>query len=399
MKDRTKLTPDDICSLLKFVLTTTYFRFRGEIYKQVFGCAMGSPVSPVVANLYMEHLETIIMQSSPLDLKPLLWKRYVDDILTIIKVDKVAEFNIFLNTADTTGSIKFTNEIEEDCSIPFLDILIHRNSESGAITTSVFRKKTHTDQYLNFSSHHPCHQKLGVVRTLFDRKDSLVTKVDELEKEDQHIRSALKNCNYPEWSFKRVLLAKQKVNKSEKNRDSTREKSRGHVTLPYIQGVSEKMSRIMKSHGISCSHKPFQKLRDLLVHPKDKLKPLEQSGVIYKVPCKQCDSVYVGETGRVLSVRIKEHESEVSKVSNSRRFTRLSSSQATQEHWKSALTDHVMVHNHIINFEDVKVLDKASEKNLRLIKEAVYIRAHNNTVNRDQGGHYLSHAYDDLIKV
>ena len=54
LNKRTLLTVDDIIELLRFVLTTTYFLFRGNIYKQRFGAAMGSPVSPVVANLYME---------------------------------------------------------------------------------------------------------------------------------------------------------------------------------------------------------------------------------------------------------------------------------------------------------------------------------------------------------
>ena len=57
LNKRTLLTVDDIIELLRFVLTTTYFLFRGNIYKQRFGAAMGSPVSPVVANLYMEFLE------------------------------------------------------------------------------------------------------------------------------------------------------------------------------------------------------------------------------------------------------------------------------------------------------------------------------------------------------
>ena len=77
-----------------------------------------------------------------------------------------------LNTVDTTGSIKFTYEEEADGQIPFLDTLIVRK-EDGSVKLLVYRKKTHT--YLDFSSHHPLHQKLGVIRTLLDRCHSLVT--------------------------------------------------------------------------------------------------------------------------------------------------------------------------------------------------------------------------------
>ena len=57
LKDRTKLSVDDIMELLEFILTTTYMTFRGQIYNQKFGTAMGSPVSPIIANLVMENLE------------------------------------------------------------------------------------------------------------------------------------------------------------------------------------------------------------------------------------------------------------------------------------------------------------------------------------------------------
>ena len=57
LKDTTRLAPDDIIELLKFVLTTTYFSFRGNLYRQIFGAAVGSPVSAIVANLFMEWLK------------------------------------------------------------------------------------------------------------------------------------------------------------------------------------------------------------------------------------------------------------------------------------------------------------------------------------------------------
>ena len=85
LQDRTNLSVQDVISLLEFVLASTYFVFRGDIYKQTFGAAMGSPVSPIVANLYMEHLEQKALTTAPDSCKPRLWKRYVDDILEIVK--------------------------------------------------------------------------------------------------------------------------------------------------------------------------------------------------------------------------------------------------------------------------------------------------------------------------
>ena len=135
--------------LMKFILTTTYFIFRGTIYKQKFGAAMGSPVSPLTANIFMEWLEQRAIHTAPLDHKPRLWKRYVEDILEIVKKNTAETLTDHLNQVDPTSSIKFTFEEEQDGAIPFLDTLIVRKPDKS-IKLLVYRKKTHTDQYLSF---------------------------------------------------------------------------------------------------------------------------------------------------------------------------------------------------------------------------------------------------------
>ena len=87
---------------LEFVLTTTYFIFRGEIYQQRFGTAMGNPVSPIVVNLYMEYVEKEVLASVLVECKPKYWKKYGDDILAIIKKE-IEEMltNHFHTVADT----------------------------------------------------------------------------------------------------------------------------------------------------------------------------------------------------------------------------------------------------------------------------------------------------------
>ena len=126
---------------------------------------MGSPVSPIAANIFMEALEQQAIATAPLDCKPKLWVRYVDDILEIIKKSSVQQLTDHINQIDKSGSIKFTYEEEEQGRIPFLDTLIVRK-EDGSVKVLVYRKPTHTDQYLNYQSHHPLHQKLGLIRTL-----------------------------------------------------------------------------------------------------------------------------------------------------------------------------------------------------------------------------------------
>ena len=80
------------------------------------------------------------------------------------------------------------------------------------------------------------------------------------------------------------------------------------VVVPYIKGLSEVCARIYISHGAKTATRPFQTIRNLVVHPKDKMQKEEVSEIVYRIPCKSCDKVYVGETGRNVGVRMNEHK-------------------------------------------------------------------------------------------
>ena len=111
---------------------------------------MGSPVSVVVANLVIEDVEERALESfhSP----PRFWKRCVDDTITALPRKLIAPFLDHVN--DIKPSIRFTKEEESDRHLAFLDVLLCRKDD-GTISTSVYRKATHTNQYLSFRSNHP----------------------------------------------------------------------------------------------------------------------------------------------------------------------------------------------------------------------------------------------------
>ena len=112
---------------------------------------MGSPVSPLMANMFMEHLEEKLHATVPKELKPKLWKRYVNDILQVVRKGSVEELTEFVNKLDESGSVKFMYEVEQDGKLPFLDLLLVR-TRTGRLKLQIYRKPTHTDQYLNFNS-------------------------------------------------------------------------------------------------------------------------------------------------------------------------------------------------------------------------------------------------------
>ena len=126
---------------------------------------MGSPVCPIVANLYMEYLEQKALSTAPHT--PRFWCRYVDDTFVIHKEVNKQGFLQHINSVDPT--IKFTMEAnKEDGSIPFLDTIV-KPEENGSLSITVYRKPTHTYQYLQWDSHHNLSAKFSVINTLSHR--------------------------------------------------------------------------------------------------------------------------------------------------------------------------------------------------------------------------------------
>ena len=164
----------------------------------------------------------------------------MDDAYEIAPKGNVEEFTELLNTIDETESIKFTHEVEVEGKLPMLDAMVTRESD-GKLQLTVYRKKTHTDQYLSFRSHDHLHQKLGVVRTLLDHSDTIITKDADKQKEEEHIKGALKQFGYPGWTIKHIK--QQKSHRSDaKERRPGKQKC---VVIPYVAGLSESYARIL----------------------------------------------------------------------------------------------------------------------------------------------------------
>ena len=152
--------------MVKVCLNSTYFTTQGEMYEQTSGVAMGSPLSFVVANLYMEYFGKKELDSYPL--KPREWKRFIDDTNFIWTHERENLYDFLKHMNSQSNHIKFTMEIQENNCLPFLGVLITKR-EDGSLSHQVYRKKTHTDRYVHASSHHHPSQKMGILHTLATR--------------------------------------------------------------------------------------------------------------------------------------------------------------------------------------------------------------------------------------
>lgn len=115
--------------------------------------ATGSPLTPVVANFYMEHFEQTA--TSTATHKPTRWYRYVDNTFVVWPHGKrvLQEFQKHLNGIHE--NIKFTMKTKENGALSFLDVLVTRRLD-GTLGHTVYRKPTHAELYLHATSeHHP----------------------------------------------------------------------------------------------------------------------------------------------------------------------------------------------------------------------------------------------------
>ena len=129
--------------LLVFATKGSHFVFDGQYYDQVDRVAMGSPLGPVLANIFMRHFEEKwVMNSGD---RPSVWFRYIDDTFTLFRnKDTAINFLHYLNSRHKNN--QFTVEFENNYEIPFLDVSVKRH-ENNSFSTSIYRKKTFTGLY------------------------------------------------------------------------------------------------------------------------------------------------------------------------------------------------------------------------------------------------------------
>ncbi|XP_039302124.1 uncharacterized protein LOC113005247 [Solenopsis invicta] len=223
--------------------------FQGEFFEQTSGAAMGSLVSPIFANIFMEHLEDKILKNAPL--KPSTWFRYVDDTFVIWSHGKktLPPFLVFLNAQHP--NIKFTMEV---------------------------------------------YRALTVSEPTF------------LDEELQHLNQTLTRNGYNNKNINQITKRlKNKISSPNDTKTLDEERERKMMAvLPYLQGTTERIGRILSKHNIRVIFKFQKKIAQLLPNRKDQRPSLETPGV-YKISCV-CEKVYIKETGRKISTRIKEHQ-------------------------------------------------------------------------------------------
>ena len=175
---QTKLKREELKVLLELCTKEMHFQFNGRVYRQVDGVAMGSPLGPVLANIFMVELESSLVPT--MQEQVALWFRYVDDTFTFVKKGCIDQVLAKLN--EFHEHIKFTFEKEAGGVIAFLDVKVAR-CNNGFFKTDIHRKKTDTNVYLNWKAFAPRPWKIGTLKGLV-RRAFIVCSTEEFQQRE-----------------------------------------------------------------------------------------------------------------------------------------------------------------------------------------------------------------------
>jgi hypothetical protein len=340
--------------LVDLVVSQKVFQFNNTIYKQKSGLSIGCPLSPILAEVFMNQLEKGIMRK---EWRPRFYRRYVDDIIAIVPRGQGEKILEEMNKMHK--SIEFTIEKEKEGKIPFLDLMISR--EKGIFEFEVYRKPTDKPICIRADSYSPPEHKQATFESLFHRAYNLPLTKEGFKKEINYIYNLGKKNGFRREKIERVekkhktkKLAQQVSNLEKITKDAEPKECKRLLQLTYFPPLSEKIKRVARRNGIHSYYNSRGTLGDYLINLKD-TRPTEAKSGIYEIECQDCEKKYVGQTKRRMQIRWAEHDTAY--VKNRPK--------------NSAIAEHCLTSNHKMGRK--KVLKEVREPNMVNAYESYYI--------------------------
>lgn len=363
---------NEIIILLRLALKQNYCKFNGSYYSLKQGLPMGSPLSGILANIFMDNLENIFLEKHLDSHHISVWERYVDDIFLMYDSNYVTAEEILERINNEHPNINFTMETEVCNKLNHLDLTVTRINESLEI--NIYRKTTTTDHTIHATSNHPQQTKHAAYRFMINRMNSLPLSKQNIENETRIIKQIARANGFQDSIIDKLIrktLLKKKQNRYNvgKNTDST-----PYTSIMYVNSNTTKLTKMLRNkHNIKFAYAVNNTNGTHIYNNKiDKNILHEQSGV-YRLRCQHnnCGATYVGQTGRKFSTRYKEHRK----------------GEITHRH--TSFSDHIYVENHAFididtDLEVLHIMNKGRKLNTL---EALEIIADTKTSNENLNDH------------
>ena len=427
---------NELKELLMTCTKDSHFVFNGTIYSQQEGIAMGSPLGPLYADVYMNYAESELKEKL-ISNGMLYYKRFVDDSFVLIK--EKADTNkllSILNSLDT--SIQFTMEEEKNNTLPFLDILITKVENivgQTQFSTSIYRKPTFTGLLLKWNSFVPYFYKISAISSLIYRAIRICSSFQSMHIEFEFIMKLAIQNGYPQKfisnQIRKTLNRYYNKRNQEKPSSSTSDKLKQpckkteqlFIDLPYEGNATKTLGKkIMK---LAQDIRPDTNVQIISRPPpavatffpqKDKIPKDLQSNLVYLITCSECSESYIGQTTRQAIRRHHEHGApKISTLQNTldsieitssntyaRRSNRLKLKSRINyalinqhnsdeientniERLKnSAIYTHYLTKNHRIDWKGWKIISKDNIKYRLKVRESLQILSRKPTLNKTQ---------------
>ena len=386
----TKLNREELKKLLQLCTKEMHFQYDGKIYRQVNGVAMGSPLGPVLANIFMVELEKSLVPTMQEEVA--LWFRYVDDTFTFVKKGCIDQVLMRLNGFHE--NIKFTFERESGCTIAFLDVKVARNRD-GSFVTDIHRKGTDTNIYLNWKSFAPRPWKIGTLKGLIRRAFVICSTQQLQRKEVNFLKNVFTKINgYPSKVVNKVVY--------EVKRTMTTENPPSDVPSvpqqddPRVSNLQEQGSAEPVYNPFICLPYKGQEGESIIKRFKDNLRTALPKNVKPRVVFK---GTKLGSCFRVKDKVPTQHETNLiyrfkspEEEGNPPRYigqTKVRYGTRTYEHCNtdksSAVYKHKTAKNLVISDENFEIIDKGFSRTVdRKLAEALYVKEQDPVLNRQK---------------
>ena len=362
------ISKNDFRDLQNLATKESFFTFN-KFYTQVDGVAMGYPLGPILANIFLSHHEENWLNKCPIKFKQSFYRRYVDDIFVLFESSESADsFREYMSSKHQ--NINFTVEKENVGSLSFLDVKICR--KNGKFVTSVYRKPTFSGVFINYESIIPRYQRRGLLDT-FHRSFIICCDFKTFHFEIDHLKNILIKHNYP-LNFIDLCI-KSFLNKlhTPKVMVSNVPKRDVFVKLLLLGSTSfqirKKLQKLLSDKLTFCSLKIVftspVRVKSLFSF-KDKLPKMLLSGLVYKYKCSGCNATYYGKTKHHLKVRICEHLG-ISHIAGKK--VKIDNNKLM------AIQEHLLCQNYSPSFEDFSILTwESTDLKLKIMESLLIAR-------------------------